>query len=82
MDMNGPHDDADNQSNSAENNDAEIENPGAYILPFAVGGQHCRPLDSLTDEYRAWAVRYLARVGIRSLLLDGIVNVFSSMTSL
>jgi len=54
-DDNGPL----NGSNSTANADIEMAegyDPGAYIVPFAVNGQHGQRLDSLSDTYRVWGV--------------------------
>ncbi|KIM70847.1 hypothetical protein SCLCIDRAFT_173046 [Scleroderma citrinum Foug A] len=48
-------------NDSTANADIETaqNDPGAYIVPFAVDGQRGKRLDSLPDSYRAWAVNEL-----------------------
>jgi len=72
-----------NDSNLTANADIELsEDPGAYIVPFAVKGQHGQRLDSLSDTYRAWGVNKLRSdnswVRSRTFLLGRIANSFFS----
>ena len=75
-------------NDSTANTDIETaqNDPGAYIVPFAVDGQRGKWLDSLPDSYRAWAVNELRSKNswVRSLtfLIGGIANFFLSMKHL
>ena len=75
-------------NDSTANTDIETaqNDPGAYIVPFAVDGQRGKWLDSLPDSYRAWAVNELRSknswVHSLTFLIGGIANFFLSMKHL